>query len=97
MLYSQLTMAGCSPTSSIEIIECVEKTYAEYPWNMINRMFVTLQSVYDAIMVHHGDNNYDLPHMNKEFMEREGTLPKELPLSDAALRKLHGDEEEDDY
>ena len=63
---------GCSPTTNLELIDCVEKTYAEFPSNIINRMWVTLQSVFDSIIVHHGDNNYSMPHMNKEFMEREG-------------------------
>ena len=59
-------------------------------------MLVTLQSVYDAIIVTHGDNNYELEHMNEEFMEREGTLPRELPLTEAAYADFKYNEDEDD-
>ena len=74
-----------SPTNSIEIIECVQRAYEEYPWNKINRMFVTLMCVFDCIIRCHGDNTYKLPHMNKARMEEEGTLPQYLKVSAEAL------------
>ena len=81
-----------SPTSSIEIIECVQRAYEEYPWHMINRMFVTLMSVFDCVIKCHGDNTYKLPHMNKAKMEAEGTLPRYLEMSDEAqdIIRNHG-------
>jgi hypothetical protein len=73
------------PKNSMEIIEMVQKTWLEYPHQKINRLFVTLQSIYNMIIETHGSNQFKIPHMNKEQMEREGTLPRELPLSDEAI------------
>ena len=84
MLYSQSAYYRCSNTNSIEIIECVEKTYTEYTWNTINRLFVTLQPVCNSALEHYGDTTYNLTHMNKEMLEREDTLPGQLELTDLA-------------
>jgi hypothetical protein len=73
------------PRNSIEIIECVQKTWDEYPWKKIERIWVTLMSIYNCIIEHHGSNFFKIPHMNKDRMEREGTLPRELPLSEEAI------------
>jgi hypothetical protein len=81
---------GSSPTNSIEIIECDTRAYEEYPANKINRLWVTLQSIYNCILECHGDNTYKVPHMNKEFMEREGTLPHTLELSKDAIEAVFG-------
>jgi hypothetical protein len=74
-----------APKNAIELIEMVQKTFDEYPHNKLNRLFVTLQSVYNSIIEHYGDNFYKIPHMNKDKMEKEGTLPRELPLSPLAI------------
>ena len=70
----------------------MQKAYDEYPGNMINRMFVTFQSDYE---VNHGDNNYELEHMNKEFMEREGILSRKLSFTAAAVADLTYDDDEE--
>jgi hypothetical protein len=74
-----------APKNSGEIITMVQQTYWSYPADKINRIFVTLQSIYDCIIVEHGDNHYKLPHMNKDKLERDGTLPRELKLSQDAI------------
>jgi hypothetical protein len=74
------------PRNSMEIIECAMRTWDEYPWQKIERIWVTLQqSVYNMIIEHYGCNQFKLPHLNKYRMEREGTLPRELPLSEEAI------------
>jgi hypothetical protein len=73
------------PRNSMEIIECVQKTWDEYPWEKINRIWVTLQSIYNMIIETHGCNQFKIPHMNKDRMEREGTLPREVPLTQDAI------------
>ena len=51
-----------APKNSGEIIiKMVQQTYWSYPADKINRMFVTLQSIYDCIIVEHGDNHYTTP------------------------------------
>jgi hypothetical protein len=62
----------------------VQRTYQEYPPDKINRIWVTLMSIFNCISENHGNNDYKIPHMNKEKMERDGTLPRELQLSQEA-------------
>jgi hypothetical protein len=69
----------------MDIIECVTKTWNEYPWEKIERIWVTLQSIYNMIIEHHGCNQFKIPHLNKDQMEWESTLPRELPLTEEAI------------
>jgi hypothetical protein len=85
-----------SPRSSLEIIDMVQRTYQEYPPNKINRIWVTLMSIFNCIIENHGNNDYKIPHMNKEKMEREGTLPRELQLSQEAYHCIPVDNGSDD-
>jgi hypothetical protein len=82
----QASYYNSCPKNAMEIIEMVQKTWLEYPHEKINRLFVTLQSVYNSIIEEFGGNDYKLTHMNKDRMEREGTLPRELPLTEEAIR-----------
>jgi hypothetical protein len=77
-----------APKNSGDIIKMVEQTYNAFPWQKIDRIFVTLQSIFDSIIVAHGDNEYCITHMNKDKMEREGTLPRELPLTEDCIATL---------
>jgi hypothetical protein len=77
-----------APKNHIEIIDMVVRTYNEYPHSKIDRLFVTLMSIYNSIIEHYGDNFFKIPHMNKDKMEKEGTLPRELPMSEDAVRIL---------
>ena len=69
-----------APKDSIEIIRCVLAAYDQYPINLINRMFVTLMSVFTEIVNCHGDNTYKLPYMNQPMFEKEGELPQRLKI-----------------
>jgi hypothetical protein len=86
---------GSSPTNSIEIIQCVQRAFDAYPANKINRLWVTLQSIYNCVLECQGDNNYSLPHMNKELMEREGTLPHNMSLSKGAMEVVFDEQVSD--
>jgi hypothetical protein len=77
-----------APKNSGDIIKMVEETYKNYPADKINRIFVTLQSIYDCIILEYGDNHYTIPHLNKEKLEREGRLPRELPVSQDAIENI---------
>jgi hypothetical protein len=74
-----------SPKNSIDIIKMVEKTYKDYPTNKINRVFVTLQTIFDTIIKEQGDNQFKIPHLGKDKLEKEGRLPLVVKLSQAAL------------
>jgi hypothetical protein len=77
-----------APKNSGDIIKMVLETYNAFPAVKVNRIFVTLQSIYDSIIVAHGDNHYQITHMNKDKMEREGTIPRELPLTQDAIETI---------
>jgi hypothetical protein len=74
-----------SPKNSIDIIKMVEKTYNEYPANKINRVFVTLQAIFDTIIKEQGNNQFKIPHLGKEKLEKEGRLPSAVKLSQATI------------
>ena len=70
----------------------VKKTFADYPYTKIIILFVTLMSVYNSVIEHYGDNFYKILHLNKDKMEIEGILPRELQLSaEATLEQFHCD------
>jgi hypothetical protein len=74
-----------SPRNAIDIIDMVERTYREFPINKISRLWVTLQSIFNAIIVEHGCNQYKIPHMNKQKLEKENRLPLSVRVSEDAL------------
>jgi hypothetical protein len=79
-----------APTTQVQLIEMVEKTYNEFDYKKINRIWVTLQTIFNKIIEHHGDNDYKIPHMNKQKLERENRLPIALEVSADALRESDG-------
>lgn len=48
-------------------------------------MFVTLQSVLMEAMKVKGNNNFKIPHMNKEALEKEDRLPTSIPCEPSLL------------
>ena len=75
------------PRGYTDIIRCVEKHYWDYPHNTLNRLWLTRMQVMNEIIDHNGDNNFKLTHMGKAKLEREGTLPLVLEVTDSA--QLH--------
>lgn len=74
-----------SPATTInELIANVEKAYNEYDPILLNRIWLTHASVCDQIIVNNGGNDFKIPLMGKERLEREGRLPSLLPLSSKA-------------
>jgi hypothetical protein len=51
-------------------------------------MWLTKQACCNKIVEHSGNNNYTIPHLNKERMERLGRLPNAIPVSQVALTYL---------
>ena len=50
----------------------------------MNRAWLTLQSVFNQIILCNGDNEYDIQHLSKEKLERAGKLPNVLDVVDEA-------------
>ena len=73
------------PSNAMEPIDMVKECYNEYPANKINRIWLTLQSCLNEIIINHGGNQYKIPHMNKERLERQNRLPESLEVCADAL------------
>ncbi|KAL7558865.1 hypothetical protein ACA910_003396 [Epithemia clementina (nom. ined.)] len=67
-----------------ELIEAVQHTYQEYPKELLNRTWLTLQSVMKSMLEAHGDNNYAMVHMNKEGLQKKDLLPTVLKVTNYA-------------
>ncbi|KAL4346841.1 hypothetical protein GQ457_17G010120 [Hibiscus cannabinus] len=67
-----------SDTTIDELVNAVEKSFDELAPESLNNVFLSLQSCMIEIMKIKGGNNYILPHMSKQSLERNGELPSQL-------------------
>ena len=77
------------PANEEELIKSVEKAYGEYPYHRLNCVWLTLQSCLNMIIENDGGNNYKIPHMGKESLDRRGLLPGVLDVTPAATAWLN--------
>ena len=77
------------PANEEELIKSVEKAYGEYPYCKLNRVWLTLQSCLNMIIENDGGNDYKVPHMGKESLDRRGLLPGVLDVTPAATAWLY--------
>ena len=61
-----------------ELINNMQHEYDAYDADKINRIFLTLQSCLIEVMKRGGGNDYKIPHMYKDGLERAGNLPNVL-------------------
>lgn len=64
-----------APTTIEDFILAVENAFQTFPSEELNNVFLTLQSCMIEVMKNSGDNNYRIPHMNKQKLMRNGQLP----------------------
>ena len=76
-----------SPKNLSDLIESVEHVFHSYPVDNLDKVFITLQSVLLEVTNARGENKYETPHMNKDKMLREGTLPMALRIDGELYRK----------
>jgi hypothetical protein len=62
----------------------MNQAFDDYSPCKVNRIFLTLHGCMKEVMKIGGGNNYDIPHIRKEILERQGRLPIQLSR-DAAL------------
>ena len=77
------------PANEEELIKSVEKAYGEYPYRKLNCVWLTLQSCLNMIIENDGGNDYKIPHMGKESLDRRGLLPLVLDVTPAATAWLN--------
>ena len=63
-----------APKNKKEVIEAVSEVYNNYAHHKINQTWLTIQSCFNQIITHHGDNNYNIDHIRKEQLEQNGNL-----------------------
>ena len=68
------------------LIKAVDAIWAAYPWETIERAWLTLFGVYNLILEHDGDNDFKLPHTGAREQQQEGRVPANAPLSASALQ-----------
>ena len=61
-----------------ELVNAIEKAFNELPPQSLNRVFLSLQQCMIVVNKDFGGNNYKLPHMGKENLEKQGPLPFQL-------------------
>ena len=97
---SLASLGGSSPGLVDGILsKSVEKAYGEYPLHKLNHVWLTLQSCLNMIIENDGGNDYKIPHMGKESMERRGLLPRVLditPTANAWLNPTMDDDSDQD-
>lgn len=64
-----------------QLVENVLEVWDIYPAYKINNLWLTLQCCMNEIIECHGDNDYRIPHMNKQRLERLGQLPVSIPVT----------------
>ena len=80
----QATYKRYAPRNAREMIDAVMDVWKKYPPKKINHMWLTLQTNFDDIIQHGGDNNYKIRHLNKNKLERMGSLPTVISVSPEA-------------
>ena len=70
------------PKDEAELIQLVEAAYENYPWKKLNQTWLTLQSCFNQIILHHVDNDYSIEHISKAKLERQGQLLDVLDVVD---------------
>ena len=73
-----------APKNEEDLIKSVQLAYNNYPRTKLNRTWLTLQSVFNQIILCNSDNEYDIQHLSKEKLERAGKLPIVLDVVDEA-------------
>nr|XP_016499741.1 PREDICTED: uncharacterized protein LOC107818270 [Nicotiana tabacum] len=67
-----------APKTIDELVNAVEKSFNDMKVERLNHVFLTLQSCMVEVMKDKGGNNYKVPHMKKDMLERHGTLPTQV-------------------
>ncbi|XP_042065382.1 uncharacterized protein LOC121808885 [Salvia splendens] len=74
-------------TSIDDLLRNVFTSFEELSPQTLNRVFITLQSCLTTILQVHGKNDYKIPHMNKDRLQRTEGLPLQLQVEEALVRE----------
>ena len=79
------------------LIANVQAAFAAYDPDKLNRAFLSHACCLDQIILHNGCNNYHIPHMKKQHLERLDQLPRCVKVSEAAKEHLEHLEEQNNH
>ena len=71
-----------SPKNEEQLIQLVQDAYENYLQHKMNQTWLTLQSCFNQIILHHGYNDYIIEHISKEKLEWQGQLLDILDVVD---------------
>ena len=80
-----------SPKNKEEFIQSVTKAYDNYLQHKLNCTWLTLQSCFNQIILHLGDNDYSIEHISKEKLEWAGQLPDILDVVDEDTYQMNNE------
>ena len=72
------------PKNEEELIQSVQDAYTNYQRKTLTWTWLTLQSVFNQIILCNRDNDYNIEHLSKGKLERTGQLPNVLDVVDEA-------------
>lgn len=74
-----------APNDIDELITAVEKSFSELPVETLDNVFYSLQKAFECTMLRQGCNGYNLAHLGKQKLRREGRLPVTLECCQEAI------------
>ena len=63
----------------------VSMAYDNYPQEKLNHTRLTPQSIFNQIILNHGDSDYNVEHLSKEKLEQTGQLPDVLDVVEEVM------------
>ena len=72
-----------------DLVTTVKESFEQLEVSKLTNVWLTLQLVMLAILRVGGDNTYNLPHINKQKMEREGKLRTEVLVSELDMNIIN--------
>ena len=69
------------------LVAAVEEVWENYPWQAIERSWITLFGVYDQILLHRGGNDFKIPHNGVRSMQRRDKVPLHMTADAKAVSR----------
>jgi len=80
-----------TPKNKLELIAMAEAAFEEHPIVTLKKLWIALQSAMNETIKCAGHDQFKIPHMNKDKLEREGRPPTRLLVEESA--KCHPEDE----
>jgi hypothetical protein len=81
-----------APKTIDELVEAVYQSFERLKISKLTNILLTLQLVMEQCILHHGNNDFKIPHMSKQKLEREGRLPLSISCSSMLMDTLNTNE-----